>query len=345
MRLFKFLTYITIFLLSVYALSMLFVDESKQFTIEKEINYPVDKVFPQFNNLQNFTQWNAFFQNKEEYSYSYYTPYDGQGSSMTFQNSKDKNDFGDLFIRYSNLNSTVKYQLFEGKKGSPYRIDVKFIPQKNKTKVVWFIHTPRQPLLKRSLNLLTEDYVADNVESSMQKLSQLLGGKVDREIQLSKIKYDTLLIEKEKDMLLLGINVSTNNKKGNAIKSIELNHNKVINFVTKDFNKKEDEFGLPILITEASGYKNKEISYFYGVPLKKKQGLTDNNFSYRTINPSEYYVMYYKGSYDGRVKVITELLNQAKKDSMRNGYLQEIFLESPDPKKEVKIKLSLPVFR
>ena len=345
MRLFKFITYITVFLVSVYALSMLFVDESKQFTIEKEINYPVDKVFPQFNNLQNFAQWSAFFQNKDNYSLSFYTPYEGQGSSMSFQNPKNKSDFGDLFIRYSNLNSTLKYQLFEGDKKSPYQIDVKFFPQNNKTKVVWFIHTPRQPLLKRSLNLITEDYVADNIESSMQKLSQLLGGKVDREIQLSKIKYDTLLIEKDKDMLLLGINVSTNNKKGNAIKSIELNHNKVINFVTKDFNKKEDEFGLPILITEASGYKNKEISYFYGVPLKKKQGLTDNNFSYRTLNPSDYYVMYYKGSYDGRVKVITQLLNQAKKDSMRNGYLQETFLESPDSKKEVKIKLSLPVFR
>ena len=345
MRLFKFITYITVFLVSVYALSMLFVDESKQFTIEKEINYPVDKVFPQFNNLQNFAQWSAFFQNKDNYSLSFYTPYEGQGSSMSFQNPKNKSDFGDLFIRYSNLNSTLKYQLFERVKKSPYQIDVKFFPQNNKTKVVWFIHTQRQPLLKRSLNLITEDYVADNIESSMQKLSQLLGGKVDREIQLSKIKYDTLLIEKDKDMLLLGINVSTNNKKGNAIKSIELNHNKVINFVTKDFNKKEDEFGLPILITEASGYKNKEISYFYGVPLKKKQGLTDNNFSYRTLNPSDYYVMYYKGSYDGRVKVITQLLNQAKKDSMRNGYLQETFLESPDSKKEVKIKLSLPVFR
>ena len=345
MRLFKFITYITVFLVSVYALSMLFVDESKQFTIEKEINYPVDKVFPQFNNLQNFAQWSAFFQNKENYSLSFYTPYEGQGSSMTFQNPKSKSDFGDVFIKYSNFNSTVKYQLFKGKSNSPYSINVKFIPQNNKTKIIWYIHTPRQPFLKRSLNLITEDFIADNVEESMQKLSQLLGGKVDKELQLSKIKYDTLIIEKQKDMVLLGVNVSTNNKKGNAIKNIELNHNKVINFVTKDLNKKEDEFGLPILITEASGYKNKEISYFYGVPLKQKQGLADNNFSYRTLNPSENYVMYYQGSYDGRVKVITQLLNQAKKDSMRNGYLQETFLEAPNAKKEVKIKLSLPVFR
>lgn len=345
MRWYKFLIYISLFLVSIYALSMLMVDESKSFTIEKEINYPIEKVFPQFNNLQNFTQWNDFFVNKENYSYSFYTPYEGQGSSMNYQNPKSNGDYGDLFIRYVNQNSTIKYQLFEGKKGNPYRIDVKFVPNKNKTKIIWFIHTPKQPFLKRSLNLITEDYIADNVEKSMQNLSLLLGGKVDKELQLSKIKYDTLMIEKQNDMLLLGINVSTSNKKGNAIKSIELNHNKVINFVSKDLNKKEDEFGSPVLITEASGYKNKEISYFYGVPLKKKQGITDNNFSYRTINPSEYYVMYYKGNYEGRIKVIGQLLNQAKKDSMRNGYLQEMFIETPDSKKEVKIKLSLPVFR
>ena len=345
MRLFKFFVYLFCFLLSIYALSMLLVDESKEFTIEKEINYHIDKVFPQFNNLQNFSQWNAFFENKEKYNFSFYTPYEGQGSSMTFQNPKSKSDFGDLFIKYSNINSSIKYQLFDGKKSSPYSIDVKFIPQHNKTKIIWFIRTPKQPFLKRSLNLVTEDYIADNVENSIQNLSLLLGGKVDKELQLSKVKYDTLLVEKQKDMVLLGVNVSTNNKKGNVIKSIELNHNKVINFVTKDLNKKEDEYGLPVLITEASGYKNKDISYYYGVPLKQKQGLKDNNFSYRTVNPSEYYVMYYKGNYDGRIKAITQLLTQAKKDSMRNGSLLETFLEEPNAKKQVKIKLSLSVFR
>lgn len=73
---------------SVYAVSMLFVEESKSFTIEKEINYPIDKVFPQFNNLQNFTQWNEFFVSKEDYTFAYYTPYEGQGSSLNYQNKK-----------------------------------------------------------------------------------------------------------------------------------------------------------------------------------------------------------------------------------------------------------------
>ena len=42
MRWYKFVIYISIFLFSVYAVSMLFIEESKSFTVEKEINYPID---------------------------------------------------------------------------------------------------------------------------------------------------------------------------------------------------------------------------------------------------------------------------------------------------------------
>lgn len=345
MRWYKFVIYISIFLFSVYAVSMLFVEESKSFTIEKEINYPIDKVFPQFNNLQNFTQWNEFFVSKEDYTFAFYTPYEGQGSSLNYQNKKNESDYGDFFIRYENPFSTLKYQLFEGKNVNPYSINVKFVPQGNKTKVIWFVHTPKLPFLKRSLNLLSEDFVAGNIDQSMVNLSQLLSGKVDKEILLSKIKYDTLMVEKQDSQLLLGINVSSVNKKGDLIKNIELNHNKVISLVTKDLGKKEDEFGVPVLITEPGSYKDKEVSYFYGVPVKKREGLSDNNFNFRTLNASENYIMYYKGRYENRIKVIAQLLQKAQKDRMRNGQLQETFIEAPNAKKEVTIKISLPVYR
>ena len=56
MRVFRILSVIVIILVGAYALSMYyFVDESKSFTIEKEIDYPVDKVFSQFNNLQSLS--------------------------------------------------------------------------------------------------------------------------------------------------------------------------------------------------------------------------------------------------------------------------------------------------
>ena len=169
MRWLKYGSFIIIFLLAIYAVSMSFVEENKNFTIEKEINYPVEKVFPQFNNLQNFSQWNAFFSDNDQLSFDYFSPYEGQGSAMTYKDKKNDEIFGDVFIRYENLNKTLKFQLFEGKKNNPYLIDVKFKPNQDKTKIIWYIKTPKQPFFKRSLNLLSEDYIADQIDKSMKK--------------------------------------------------------------------------------------------------------------------------------------------------------------------------------
>lgn len=345
MRWIKLGIFILLVLLGVYAVSMTFVDESKTFTVEKEIRYPVEKVFPQFANLQNFTRWNSFFSDNADLSFQYFSPYVGKGSALSYQDKNESSRFGDFFIRYENPLKTIRYQLFQGKNSTPYLIDVKFKPQNDHTRIIWYIHTPKQSLLKRSVNLLTEDYIADNIDKSMKNLYQLLGNKVDRETQRQNLKFDSLMVENQDSQLLLGINVTTKNAKDALFKNIMMSHNKVLNFVKMDMGKREDEFGEPVLITDADHFKDKEVSYFYGVPLPKKVGVSDNAFSFRTLNASKNYVIYYRGNYAGRVKAIQQLLQKAKKDTMRTGDLQQRFLEQPDTENETVMKLSIPVFR
>ncbi|GGG60544.1 polyketide cyclase [Epilithonimonas arachidiradicis] len=323
---------------------MNFVDDSKSFTHQSEIDYPVDKVFPQFNNLQNFAAWNDYFREKEDLSYSFFTPYEGIGSAMKFSD-KSHEEFGDLFIRYSNVNRTLRYQLFEGDSDNPYLIDVKFTAAGNRTKMFWNIHTPKRSYLERSLNLVAEDFFVNSIDKSMKNLYLLLGNKVDRDQKLASIKYDSIMVENRDGELLLGVNVSTRNTKDILYKNVLMNHGKVINYVKSDLGKKEDEFGMPVLITNPSNLKDKEISYFYGVPLSKRISVSDNNFSFQTLNASKVYYIYYQGNYNNRVKNIQELLKKAKKDTLRNGQLLEEFLEEPTENQDVKLKLSLPVYR
>ncbi len=344
MRWFKFIIIIVLCLFGLYSLSMNFVDESKSFTHQSEINYPIEKVFPQFNNLQNFSSWNDFFTEKKDLSYSFFTPYEGKGSSMKYSD-KSSSESGDFFIRYSNPGKTIRYQLFEGKNNNPYLIDVKFIPEGTKTKIFWNIHTPKRSYLERSINLLAEDFFVENIDKSMKNLYQLLGNKVDRDQKLASIKYDSIMVENREGALLLGVNVSTRNSKDVLFKNVLMNHGKVVNFVRSDLGKKDDEFGTPVMITNPSNLKDKEISYFYGVPLSKRIPVSDNNFSFQTLNASKVYYIYYQGNYYNRVKNIQELLKKAKKDTLRNGQLMEEFLEEPVDNQDVKLKLSLPVYR
>ena len=346
MRWFRFGALIVLFLLGVYWASMyFFVDESKSFTVEKEIGYPVDKVFPQFNNLQNFVRWNNYFSSSKTMAVDFYAPYEGKGSALSFEDKKNSL-YGEMFVRYQNLNKTLKYQLFEGRKSNPTNIDIKFVPLSgNRTKIIWYVHTPKKTVLKRASNLWTQDDFAENLDKSMVNLKNLLGNKVEKDQFLTDIKYDSLMVEQQPGQLVLGINVTTSNKKDALFKNIVLNHNKVYNYVTNDMDKSDDEFGFPLLVTNPNNFKDKEVSYFIGIPLSKRVSVADNSFTFRTLNESEAYVMYYKGSYANRVKSIQQLMLKAKRDSMRNGEIQQVFLESPEDGKDVLMKLSLPVFR
>lgn len=153
------------------------------------------------------------------------------------------------------------------------------------------------------------------------------------------------MVENEENKLLLGINVSASNKKEALYKNIVMNYSKVYNYVTMDLGKKDDEFGFPVLITDADNYKDKEVSYFLGIPLSKKIGVPDNNFSFRTVNPSQNYVMYYKGNYEGRIRAVQQLIQKAKKDEMRFGDIRQTFIERPIEGQDVNLKLSLSVYK
>ncbi len=344
MRWLKFVIIISLCLFGIYSAMMNFVDESKSFTHQSEIDYPIDKVFPQFNNLQNFAAWNDYFAGKEDMTYSFFTPYEGVGSAMKFSDKKN-DESGDLFIRYSRVNRTLRYQLFEGDNDNPYLIDINFKPSGNRTKMFWNIHTPKRSYLERSLNLIAEDFFVNSIDKSMKNLYQILGNKVDRDQKLASIKYDSIMIENREGALLLGVNVSTRNTKDILFKNVLMNHGKVVNYVRSDLGKKDDEFGIPVLITNPANLKDKEISYFYGVPLSKRISVSDNNFSFQTLNASKVYYIYYQGNYNNRIKNIQELLKKAKKDTLRNGQLMEEFLEEPADNQDVKLKLSLPVYR
>ena len=347
MRWIKIVFAVVAFLFVVYSGVMyFFADESKEFTVEKEVDFPIEKVFAQFNNFQNFTRWNNYFSNSKTLSLSYYQPYEGIGSSMSFYDSKSKRN-GEMTIRYSNLNRTIKYHLFEGNKSNPTQIDISFRAiSPDKTKITWFVHTSKLPLLMRSANFWTEDVFVDNLSKSMTNLHNVLGNKVDKDNMLAEIKYDSIMIEQLEEQVILGINVSTSNKTKDILhRNVVLNYNKTYNFVTTDLGKRDDEIGFPILITNPSNFKDKEVSYFLGIPLSKKVGISDNNFSFRSLPASKAYVMYYKGNYNQRSEPISKLLQSVKKDSMRYGDLQQVFIEAPQENSDVNLKFVLPVTR
>lgn len=346
MRWFKFGVLAVVLLLSAYWAAMYYlVKESRSFTVQKEIAYPVDKVYPQFSNLQNFARWNHYFSNSKSISLEFYKPYEGKDASLAFTDGKNDTQ-GELFVRYANPGKTLKYQLFEGKKSNPTNIDVKFVPVSvERTRIIWMVHTPKKPVFARVQNLWAADSFVDHLDLSMINLRNVLANKVEKDQFLTDIKYDSLIVEDQPQQLILGINVSTSNKKDALVKNVVMNHNKVFNYVTNDMQRREDETGFPVLIANAGSYKEKEVSYFLGIPLSKQVQVGDNSFKYRQLAGTKAYVMYYRGSYANRLRTVQQLQQKAKNDSFRSQEIREIFLEAPQEGRDVLLKISLPVTR
>ncbi len=346
MRIFRLIVLILALLLGIYALAMYYlVEESKSFRVEKEINYPVEKVFTQFSNLQNFARWNHFFSSSKTMHLDFYSPYEGKDASMSYEDSKTGRK-GELYVRFHNPNRTMRYQLFEQNEKYPTLVDIKFVSSApEKTQIIWQVHTPKKPLLERAANFWTEDRFGENLEKSMVNLRNYMSNRVEKDQFLTDIVYDSIVVEEVPGQLVLGINVSTSNKKDALYKNIIMNHNKVMNFAQNDLGKTEDEVGFPMMINSADDLKGKEVSYFIGVPVSKRESISDNSFSFRTVNQSKLYSVYYKGAFDGRNKLLQELLQKAKRDTMRNGEIQQVFLEAPEEGKDVLLKMSLPVYR
>lgn len=319
------------------------MEEQQYFSMEKEVNHPVEKVFPQFNNLQNLTRWNLYFSKTEHVFVQYFQPYEGTGASLAYQKSGE-NKRGELYLRNSKTNQSINYQVFEPSKKYPASINIKFQAVGNKTKITWSVHTTKQRLIIQSENLFSKNGLSEDLDKSIRHLTDLIDNKISQDFKLASIRYDSIIIEQKEKRLLLGANSDFLSSKANSIRTIIDNHNKVYHYVTMDLAKREDEIGYPVLITPANHYKTKGTSCFYGIPLSRKSTIKDYNFSFRTINPSKYYTIYYKGIYGGHTKSIAQLLHKAQKDTMNIGELEQVFI-TPPTENEVIMQLSLPVYK
>ena len=315
------------------------------FVVQKEIPYPLEKVYPQFSNFQNFTRWNRYFSDEKNLGIDYFQPYEGVESSIYFKTDKGKRN-GEMYIRAEKPYELLKYELFDTNTSKPYLITVRFIetPSGN-TKIVWRIRTPKRTLIEKYSDFWEDKTSIIYLDKSLNNLTDILANKVDRDRQINTIKYDSIIVEQGKEGVLLGINSGAKNKKEELFPSIVKDYNKVYNFVTTDLEKREDEVGFPVLISSADNFNQKEVSYYLGIPVSQKVEVNDNNFSFRNMKDEKLYSIFYKGKYENRKPSIDKLLQKAKMDNLRHGNIMETFISHPEEDKDVMIKFSIPVFR
>lgn len=348
MKWLRYLLLISLLLFGIYTIVVYYgTEESESFTIEKEIPFPIEKVYPQFSNFQNFTLWNEYFAEENQYQINYFSPYEGEGSSISFRKPKDPTA-GEMYIRYESPNKQgIKYQLFQAGDNQPFVINLKFVSiGAEKTKVIWNINTPKLPFFQRHQYLWLEDDFEKSISKSFANLTYILTNKIDRDQHLSTIKYDSIIVENMEETIVLGVHSSSVNKKDKLYQHIIKDYNKVMNYTRVDLAKREDEIGYPIILSKSENLsKTKSMSYFIGLPLSQKIEVKDQNFSFQTLKPNKTYNIYYKGKFENRQGSIQKLLQKVRKDTLQHGDVIQTFIKIPQEDKDVIMKISVPVHR
>lgn len=315
-------------------------EEKFSVKVEKEIDAPVDDVFLQFDNFQNFTHWNALFSTKNKTKINYFLPIEGENSSISFFNSKKDN--GEIYIRESKKNNYIKYQFFHSQNKRPLDILVKFkVLSQTKTKITWIISGKQNVNFQNIIDNFTAQDFIQNINNSLTNLKHNLTNQTNVHRKIDQIKLDSIFIENIPNETLLGVNYENFDKRDDLLMGIIHNYNKIHNLISLDY--KDDSFSIATLIIKTNSIKQDEVSYFIGFPVSEKQNLSNNVLIFRELNGGKAYSIYYKGKYKYKQMSIDKLKSKVKADGLEINQLREVFMEAPEENRDVLMKFSAKV--
>lgn len=332
-----------VFLVLLFAFARYYViEDAEKVKIDKELNFSLEEIFSQYNNLQNFVRWNGDVLNSDELFISYYEPYEGVGSSMSYKNKKGDVK-GELSIIEQKDLKFIKYQYFKDNH-EPFYVKVDFNKiSSNRTKVTYILERPSKTLYDKLLTYWKDEPTFFMMDKEVDRLEHLLSNKVDKKIFLDNIILDSIMVEEREEQILLGNYFSVVNKKSMLRKDVLDNIEQLEQYMEVVLEKHEDEYGFPIMITDIDDSKGN--SYYLGIPVSESMTLKDKEFGFRTFESSKVLSIFYKGNFDNRKNAINQLVKVAKKDSLRYNKVEQIFLSKPNNEANILMKIMLPVVK
>ncbi|PIE50998.1 MAG: hypothetical protein CSA38_00575 [Flavobacteriales bacterium] len=317
------------------------IEDAQKVQVDKNYAFPLEEIFSQYNDLQKFVRWNEDELSEKDLFINYYQPYQGVGSSMSYRNKKGDIK-GELSIIEQKENY-IQYQYFKGNQ-EPLYVKVLFSAEtENSTKVTYLVEKPAKTILNKIEDYWKEEPTFFILDKQVDGLEQLLSNRIEKEKIFTNITYDSIMLDDRKEEILLGKHFSVMNSGNMFQKSVQDNIDQLQQYIRVSLNKKEDEYGFPKMIMNPNQMKNKQISYYLGIPLSSSVKLNDKLYGFRTLERSKAFSVYVKGNVPNIYNSVKPLTNKAKKDSLLYNKAEYIFLSAPKTEEEVKLKIILPV--
>lgn len=143
---------------------------------EKELEYPVEMVFEEFNNMSEFSKWEPWTHEDSAATKEFYSPYRGKGAGYKWS-SKGKS--GEITILASTKNDSLVYDLEGYDLGKKSEMIIRFSSETPQTtKVVWTTESEKIKYFSRYYAYFTSDRIKEKLMKGFEFLETKLQNAV-----------------------------------------------------------------------------------------------------------------------------------------------------------------------
>lgn len=371
-NIFPFFVILSLLFSGIFFIVPSFIKPTPKVEVQRIFNSSDKEVFSYFNDLKKFSTWNYWTSKDSLVQTTYFQPYVGEKSNISWKSEDENYEDGSYKIKKSIEYDSIQTEFTFSKSDKKITSVIKFKKLGDKkTKLIWTIYPPETSYLGRWYNLYVENFIEDKIKIGLDKLNQLIEGNIEKIAEL-KQKPGSIQTENTEPFLLFG-------RKSTVAEDLKMIHSKIFednelvkNYLKDSIKISTKELGNLLVVYELASAQQviqkrrksitnaAKVNLFVGykvfdsikmpknsIPIKsKKQGkktiaVPISSFEMKTIRKQQNLVQYYKGTFLNK-KIIKEnfenyYLNKGR--STKNLSWEEYYHFNPNDSLNSEMKI------
>ncbi|MDR2121646.1 MAG: hypothetical protein LBP34_00840 [Flavobacteriaceae bacterium] len=252
-----------------------FLSKNIEIHTSRSFNNPISEVFLEFNDLENYGTWGLLINDDSiNTRINYFSPYKGEGSSLTWLNKKDTDiGKGEYKILVSSINRYIKSQIIFVETGVVCVEDIYFKSENGMTQVSVRLKTEDFSYFNRIFAYLYATKLEEDLKNSLEKLANKLS-KDNSNKEL--IAGDTEYVDFQGTQLLAIKNETSTNIE-DIYKAMHKSLQDITEYLTDSLRYIPTDIKNPIAYYTTFDTINKVAVFYSGYPVKLDAFFPDND--------------------------------------------------------------------
>ena len=313
-------------------------------TAEKEISKPVEVVFEEFTNLNEYSKWNPWTSQDSLAKIEISMPYRGEGAGFKWST---ENLEGDMIISKANPNSKIQYELTGFELGGNSIMTAEFQPQnENKTKVKWQIESEEMGYFNRYFIYFKSKSLSEKLMEGLNNLESFLKDIVLTEAQAGDLKAGEIRIVKFEGLKLITVQNDTSLESDEMTTATEESFGLLFSYLTDYLKVPQSQIGYPVSYYTLVDSIGNRAKFRCGYPITESVQ-TGEGMELMSLPATETLVALHKGSYKSLHLTMGKMKNYASQNKLNltTNYWEE-YLNDPEVIKnenELLTKIYIPI--